>query len=106
MAKSLELLWTGDFVDAQEALRIGLVNRLYPAAQLMEETYKFAKKLAKGPSLIIQTVKRATYQSSRVDLRTALDLISSHMAVIRASDDHRAIVKEILEKIKAKISAQ
>jgi enoyl-CoA hydratase/carnithine racemase len=104
VAKSLELMWTGDFVDAQEALRIGLVNRVYPAAQLMEETYKFAKKLAQGPGLIIQTIKRATYQSSRVDLRTSLDLISSHMAVIRASEDHRAIVKEILEKIKAKIS--
>ena len=102
VAKALELFWTGDFIDAQEALRIGMVNRVYPFDSLMEETYNFAKKLAQGPSLIIQTIKRATYQSSRVDLRTALDLVSSHMAVIRSSKDHHEIMKAMLEKLKAK----
>jgi len=102
VAKALELFWTGDFIDAQEALRIGMVNRVYPFDSLMAETYSFAQKLAQGPSLIIQTIKRATYQSSRVDLRTALDLVSSHMAVIRSSKDHHEIMKAMLEKLKSK----
>jgi enoyl-CoA hydratase/carnithine racemase len=102
VAKALELFWAGDFIEAQEALRIGMVNRVYPANKLMEETYDFARKLAKGPSLIIQTIKRATYQSSRVDLRTALDLISSHMAVIRSSKDHQEVMKAMMEKLKSK----
>jgi enoyl-CoA hydratase/carnithine racemase len=105
VAKALELFWTGDFIDAQEALRIGMVNRVYPFDQLMAETYSFAQKLAKGPTLIIQTIKRATYQSSRVDLRTALDLISSHMAVVRSSQDHHEVMKAMLEKLKSKGAA-
>ena len=102
VAKALELFWTGDFIDAQEALRIGMVNKVYPADKLMEETYNFAGRLAKGPSLIIQTIKRATYQSSRVDLQTALDLISSHAAVIWSSKDHQEAMKAMIEKLKSK----
>lgn len=102
VSKALELFWTGDFVDAQEALRIGMVNRVYPADQLMDATYNFAKKLAEGPHLILQTTKRATYQSSRVDLRTALDLISSHMGVIRTSKDHHDAMNALMAKLKTK----
>jgi 2-(1,2-epoxy-1,2-dihydrophenyl)acetyl-CoA isomerase len=101
-AKALELFWTGDFIDAAEALRIGMVNRVYPADTLMEETYRFARSLAEGPALIIQTTKRATYQSSRIDLRTALDLISSHMGVIRMSKDHLDTMERMMQKLKAK----
>ena len=47
-AKALELLLTGDFVDAEEALRMGMVNRVYDDEELMVETRKFAEKLAAG----------------------------------------------------------
>jgi enoyl-CoA hydratase/carnithine racemase len=102
LAKALELLFTGDFIDAREALRIGMVNRVYPADQLMQETYAYARKIADGPSLIIQTIKRATYQSSRSDLRTALDLVSSHMGVIRSTEDHRRTMAMAMERLKGK----
>lgn len=102
VAKALELFWTGDFIDAQEALRIGMVNRVYPADKLMEETYDFARKLADGPGLVIRTTKRATYQSCRTDLRTALDLISSHIGVIRTSKDHHDAMKKMLAKLSNK----
>jgi 2-(1,2-epoxy-1,2-dihydrophenyl)acetyl-CoA isomerase len=85
MAKALELLWLGDFIDVQEAYRIGLVNKVLPKEDLMKETYLFAKRLAKGPDAVIRTIKRAAYQSSRCDLRTALDLISSHQGVVRST---------------------
>lgn len=87
IAKALELLWTGDFIYAPEAERIGMVNRVYPDEDLMTETYKFARRLADGPSKVIQLIKRTTYQSSRLDLRTALDLVSSHMGVIRSTKE-------------------
>lgn len=102
IAKALELLWTGDFVDAQDALRIGMVNRVYPADRLMEETYNFARRLADGPATVIRMIKRATYQSSRVDLRTALDLISSHMGVIRFTKDSQDAMKATLERFAKK----
>ena len=101
-AKALELFWTGDFIDAAEALRIGMVNRVYPADKLLEETYRFARALAEGPGLIIRTTKRAVYQSSRVDLRTALDLISSHMGVIRTSKDHLDVMDRMMAKLNQK----
>ena len=98
VSKALELLWTGDFIDAEEALRIGMVNRVYKDGELMEQTLDFAQRLAQGPSAVLRTIKRATYQSSRTDLRTALDLISSHMGVIRESEDSRQAFRKATQK--------
>ena len=100
VAKALELLWTGDFIQAPEAERIGLVNRVFPDGRLMEETYQFARRLAEGPTKVIQLIKRATYQSSRVDLRTALDLISSHMGVIRTTQDSQDALRASMLRLK------
>ncbi|ADG06014.1 enoyl-CoA hydratase/isomerase family protein [Kyrpidia tusciae] len=96
-AKALELLWTGDFVDAEEALRIGLVNRVYAPDELMEKTLEFARRLASGPEIAIRMIKRAVYQSRNLDLRTALDLISSHFAIIRETEDHKEGIRAMLE---------
>lgn len=102
IAKALELLWTGDFINAPEAERIGMVNRVYPDDHLMEETYKFARRLADGPAKVIQLIKRTTYQSCRLDLRTALDLVSSHMGVIRTTEDSKNAMAASLEKRRKK----
>jgi enoyl-CoA hydratase/carnithine racemase len=85
--KALELLLTGDTVDAAEALRIGLVNRVYEDEVLIEETYDFAARIAATPPVAAQLIKRATYQSARSDLATSLDLVSSHMAVVLSMED-------------------
>jgi 2-(1,2-epoxy-1,2-dihydrophenyl)acetyl-CoA isomerase len=97
-ARALELLWTGDFVDAREAERIGLVNRVVPPDQLMPTTYEFAGRLASGPTVAIRTIKRAVYQGLRTDQRAHLDLISSHMAFIRQTEDHREGARAFVEK--------
>jgi enoyl-CoA hydratase/carnithine racemase len=86
-AKALELLWSGDVVDAREALRIGLVNRVYDPDVLLEETYAFAGRVAAAPPVAVRLMKRATYQSARSDLATSLDLASSHMAVVQSMED-------------------
>jgi 2-(1,2-epoxy-1,2-dihydrophenyl)acetyl-CoA isomerase len=98
MPKALELLFTADFVDAQEALRIGLVNHVFPDDELMEGTYKIATNIARRAPISVQLIKRATYQGIRTDLRTHLDQISSHMTIARASDDHMEAVDAFLEK--------
>jgi 2-(1,2-epoxy-1,2-dihydrophenyl)acetyl-CoA isomerase len=97
-AKALELLWSGDFVDAQEALRLGIVNQVVPAEKLLPTVYDFAGRLAKGPAVAIRTIKRAVYQGMRMDLRTHLDLISSHMGFIRQTEDHREGARAFVEK--------
>jgi enoyl-CoA hydratase/carnithine racemase len=87
MAKALELLWTGDFVDAEEALRLGIASYVYPDADFRAAWHGFAARLAAQPPINVQMIKRAAYQSARADVRTALDLISSHMAVVRSTRD-------------------
>lgn len=96
VSKALELFFTGDFVDAQEAMRIGIVNRVFPDATLMEEVEKIARRMCRAPSLTLRMTKRAIYQGMRNDLRTNLDLISSHYAVITASEDHKSLVRSFI----------
>jgi enoyl-CoA hydratase/carnithine racemase len=98
VAKALELLWTGDPVDADEAQRIGLVSRVCDDATLLDEAHAFAARLAAGPPLAIRMIKRAVYQGLRADLRTSLDLISSHMGVVATSADAAEARKAMAER--------
>jgi 2-(1,2-epoxy-1,2-dihydrophenyl)acetyl-CoA isomerase len=98
IAKALELLWTADFIEAREAERLGIVNHVVPAAQLREETYALARKIADGPQIAIRLIKRVAYQSLKLDVRTHLDLVSSHMAVVRETEDHKEGVRAFKEK--------
>ncbi|MEX2148304.1 MAG: enoyl-CoA hydratase [Candidatus Rokuibacteriota bacterium] len=105
-AKALELLWTADFIEAADALRLGIVNRVVPDAQLKEATYAFARQIADGPQVPIRMIKRLVYQSLRLDLRTHLDLVSSHMAVVRRTEDHAEGVAAFKEKRPAKFKGR
>jgi len=97
-AKALELLWTADFVEAEEALRLGIVNRVVPAAELRDATYALARQIADGPQVAIRMIKRLVYQSLTLPLRTHLDLVSSHMGIIRQTADHAEGVAAFKEK--------
>jgi enoyl-CoA hydratase/carnithine racemase len=97
-AKALELLLTGDWVDAEEALRIGLVNRLATPEQLADETARFARTIADHAPVTVRMIKRTTYQSANADLRTALDLASSHFAVVAATEDAAEALQAMKDK--------
>jgi enoyl-CoA hydratase/carnithine racemase len=88
IAKALELLFTGDVLSPQEALKIGLVNQVVPHDRLMEETLVLAEKIADKPPLAIRMVKRAVYQSQISTLRSQLDYISSQDALLSETQDH------------------
>lgn len=85
VAKAIELLMSGDFVDAEEALRIGLVNRVYDDGELESSTQGFAEKLVAHNPLAIRMIKRSVYQSLHLDMRASLDLISSHMGIVQTN---------------------
>ena len=97
-AKALELLWTADFIEAPEAHRLGIVQRVVPDAQLKDATYALARQIADGPQIPIRMIKRLVYQSLRLDLRTHLDLVSSHMSIVRQTADHAEGVAAFKEK--------
>lgn len=97
-AKALELLLTGDFIDAVEAERIGVINRVCEDENLRDEAQEFAERLASGPPLITRMIKRSVYQSARSDLRTSLDLISSHMGIVQSMDESEEMFNAFREK--------
>jgi len=96
--KALEMFWTSEFVDAETAKEIGLVSKVLPDDELMPEMMALARKIADGPTLAVRAIKRAVYQSQNTDLRTSLDLISSHYGMIATSEDHAEAVAAFLEK--------
>jgi len=96
VAKALELFLTGDFIDAAEALRIGLVNKVFPDASFMQEVEAIARRIAEAPPLAARMIKRAIAQGMRNDLRTNLDLISSHYAVVTSTSEHRDAVRAFI----------
>jgi enoyl-CoA hydratase/carnithine racemase len=59
---------------------------------------RLARKLADAPPVAVRMIKRAVYQSARTDLRTALDLISSHMAVVTSTQDSAEALAAFQEK--------
>jgi enoyl-CoA hydratase/carnithine racemase len=100
VAKALELLLTGDFIDADEAARIGLVNHVVDESELDDAVLALARKIADGPPVVVRMIKRATYQSLRTDLRTSLDLISSHTGVVGLMSDSAEAMAAFREKRK------
>jgi 2-(1,2-epoxy-1,2-dihydrophenyl)acetyl-CoA isomerase len=99
-SKALELIWSGDPVDAAEALRLGLANRVMPADSLMTETIAFARRLAQSPPIALRLIRRGVYQCARMDLDASLELTSSNMAVTRTSEDHAEAVAAFVERRK------
>src|ERR1700722_15646822 len=97
-AKALELLLTGDFIGADEAARIGIANHVVDDDELPAAVNTLARKLADAPPVAVRMIKRAVYQSARADLRTALDLISSHMAVVTSTQDSAEALAAFREK--------
>lgn len=84
---ALRLLWTGEFIDGEEAHRIGLVTEVVDGALLRKRTVDLATEIASRSPIAIQMIKSAVRTGSRMDLHGALDLISSHQAVVLSTED-------------------
>lgn len=97
-AQALEMLWTADFYNAEQALKIGLVNHVYDDDTFTDQVLMFAAKIAAQPPVQVRAIKRTVYQSLHTDLRTSLELISSHMAIIQTTEDYREAINAYKEK--------
>ena len=97
-AKAKDLIYTGRFVDAEEALEIGLVDAVVPAAEVYETARKMAEKLARGPALALTAAKAAIDGGLDGDLATGLRLESHLFASIFATGDARTGMQSFLEK--------
>lgn len=104
LGRALEILLTGEFVDATRAAAIGMINHVVPHGELRTKTLEIAGTLASLPPLSVQTIKRLTYQSVQSDMIAALDLASSQATILATTDDHGEAVKAFREKRRAKYS--
>jgi enoyl-CoA hydratase/carnithine racemase len=98
LAKALELIWTGDFFDAQEALRIGYVSKVVPAGELMDAARSLAKRIAEGPAVAIQLAKRLAYRGMNAEPIEALEAAGHAMAIVQSTEDSREGPRAFAEK--------
>lgn len=97
-ARALELLFLGDLISADDALRLGLLNRVVPAAELDEVTGALARRLANGPTLAYGIAKQAVYESASLSLGNLLDLEARNQKIAGRSQDSREGVRAFIEK--------
>ncbi len=100
LGRAMEMILTGDFIDAQEAYRIGLVNRIIPHEELMEKAMELSKKIATRPPLAVQYAKEAVNRSQEGDAVSGYVLESYLHALTCTTEDKKEGVQAFLEKRK------
>lgn len=96
--KARELYFTGEMLDAEEAYRIGMVNRVVPHDQLEAETMALAARLASGPTLAYARMKENLNRAEDCGMLTALDQEALNMQLSGMTNDHREAAKAFVEK--------
>jgi len=98
LAKAKEMVFSGDIIGAEEALRIGLVTRVVPADRLEAETRGLVERIAAGPPGAIAQAKALLNRSAAEDLAGALDLEAYAQSNAITMEDHAEGVRAFLEK--------
>lgn len=95
---ALKLLYTGRIIDAQEALRIGLVSEVVPHDELMERASALAMEIANGPSVAIELIKRVTYDGLSRDLDTQIQMEQFLQGITSTTEDVKEGRQSFLER--------
>ena len=98
LAKATELLYTGDFISAEEAAQIGLYNRVVTADELLNETRALAGRLAAGPAFALMMTKELLNRELDVSLETALEWEAQAQATCMQHPDYREAYEAFVEK--------
>jgi enoyl-CoA hydratase/carnithine racemase len=98
LAKATELLYTGEFISAQEAERIGLYNRVVASSELDNATEEFAKRLAAGPAFAIAKTKEMLNRELELNLEAALECEAQAQAICMQHPDYREAYEAFIEK--------
>ncbi|MBM3155359.1 MAG: enoyl-CoA hydratase [Chloroflexi bacterium] len=105
--KALELMWTGDMIDAGEAERIGLASRVVPGDKLMATVREMAVKIANGPSVAIELMKKMVYEgleANKFSASLAYESWAQEMCLL--TDDIKEATDAFLEKREPKFSGK
>jgi len=98
--RALDILLTGRVVDMKEALNLGLVQAVVPPERLHDDAFAYAGRIARWPLESLRAVKCAVYHGLHSDLRSHLDYMSSQLALLSQTPEHRKAVEEFANKNK------
>jgi 2-(1,2-epoxy-1,2-dihydrophenyl)acetyl-CoA isomerase len=97
-AKAAEMFYTGEMIDAATALRLGIVNHVYPVAQLEAAARALAEKIAAGPPVSIRAIKKAVFSAQKQELAHALEMEVRQQIQCYLSEDCREGIRAFMEK--------
>ena len=102
MSKAAEMTYTGDRIDAKEALACGLVSRVVPAADLMKEARALAGRIAANPGVTLRMSKRLLREGQHTRLDSLLEMSAALQAIAHFTPEHDAAVQAFFEGRSAK----
>jgi enoyl-CoA hydratase len=102
MPKAKELIYLGDRIKADEAFRLGLVNKVVPPESLMDEAMEWAKKLASKSGPVLAMAKMAIQTGIDTDIASGLNIEARCVALCFATEDQKEGMKAFLERREAK----
>lgn len=106
ICQAKQYIFTGDFFDAATAEKMGLINMVVPAAEVMETAKKFAKKVAKKSPLAIREAKNAINNSMNMDIRSGSRAEQLAWSMLFASEDQKEGMTAFLENRKAEFKGK
>ena len=106
LGNTMLLQYTGKVLDAEECLRLGIVNQVVEHGELMEQTLDLARQIAAGPTYSMALIKKLVQRSLHVDLAESLRLAGPAQDIARRTDDHKEGVRAFIEKRHPKYRGQ
>lgn len=97
-SKATELALTGEMIDAEEALAIGLVSRVVPDAELMDSARRLAEKIAANPPHAVRMTKRLLREGQIADLKNSLEMAAAMQSLAHATRDNEEAIDAFIEK--------
>jgi len=97
-ARALDLMLTGRVIDAQEALSIGLVQRLVASTELLSEAFTLAKTIAANAPVAVRLTKRAAVHAYDSDVHVSMELAATYQGIAQNTADHDEAVHAFLER--------
>ncbi|PYM73180.1 MAG: hypothetical protein DME10_10780 [Candidatus Rokuibacteriota bacterium] len=98
MAKACEMIFTGDLIDAAEALRLGLVSQVVPPEELLPTAHELARRIAAGPPVAIRLAKQSLYANADLDLQGALHMETMAQNICFETEDATEGIRAFVEK--------
>jgi enoyl-CoA hydratase/carnithine racemase len=98
-SKACEMSFTGDAINAREALACGLVSRVVAPEALLDEAAALASRIAANPAGVLRLTKRLIREAQHVRLDTLLEISAAFQALAHTTDEHRRAVERMLERI-------